>query len=120
MAMVSMGLIVIASFINLINQGQSFGLFIVSYGLYWFNLGAWLALMPNYIKQKYGTDLYASIYGKVFLGYGISAIIGTLASSFIIATLGSSTAIYGLIIINVLIIYLLVMFETRSTQKTVT
>ena len=120
MAMVSMGLIVIASFINLINQGQSFGLFIVSYGLYWFNLGAWLALMPNYIKQKYGTELYASIYGKVFLGYGISAIIGTLASSFIIATLGSSTAIYGLIIINVLILYLLVMFETRSTQKTVT
>lgn len=98
MALASMGFMAIASLINLLNQGNSWVLFLMGYGLYWFNLGAWLALMPNYIKQKHGRDLYASIYGKVFLGYGISAIVGTLASSILLSLLGNSTSIYLLIL----------------------
>lgn len=98
MSYISIYLIAFASFLNLLNQGESLVLFTIGYGIYWFNLGAWLSLMPNYIKKKYGEAMYASLYGKVFLGYGISAIIGTLSGSILLETLGNSTSIYFLIL----------------------
>lgn len=114
MALLSMGLMALASLINLLNQGSSWLSFLVGYGLYWFNLGAWLSLMPNYIKQKHGKELYASIYGKVFLGYGISAIIGTLSSSIMLDIFGNSLAIYLLILVLILGLSILIYQEAKS------
>ncbi|MGB0175498.1 MAG: hypothetical protein ACPF9F_04250, partial [Acholeplasmataceae bacterium] len=99
LSLISIGLIILASIMNIINQGESLLLFFIGYGLYWFNLGVWLTMMPLYVKREVGTTLYALVYGKVFLGYGISAIIGTLLSSLILDTLGSPTYVYGLVII---------------------
>jgi predicted MFS family arabinose efflux permease len=63
--------------------------------------------MPNYIKKKYGKDRYASLYGKVFLGYGISAILGTLFSSVILDFLNETLYLYGLILLLVGILFVL-------------
>ena len=93
-AFLSVGLMAIASTINLLNQGSIWVLFLMGYGLYWFNLGAWLSLMPNYIKTRVGVKNYAPLYGKVFLGYGISAIIGTLISSVLLDLLGGARDVY--------------------------
>lgn len=93
-ATISFGLLLIASLINLTNQGESILLFSLGYGIYWFSLGSWLSMMPSYIKKKYGIKAYASIYGKVFTAYGVSAIMGTLLSGIILDMLESSQWIY--------------------------
>jgi OFA family oxalate/formate antiporter-like MFS transporter len=98
LALISIGLIIAASLVNFFNQGQSLILFFVGYGLYWFNLGVWLTMMPLYVKREVGTTLYAAVYGKVYLGYGISAVIGTLLSSLILDTLGDPRFLYMLIV----------------------
>lgn len=90
----SISLIIFASIINIVNQGENLVLFFIGYGLYWFNLGVWLTLMPIYVKQEVGEALYASVYGKVYLGYGVSALIGTLFSSLVLEILGTPLLIY--------------------------
>ena len=110
LALISIGLIIAASLVNVFNQGQSLILFFVGYGLYWFNLGVWLTMMPLYVKREVGTTLYAAVYGKVFLGYGISAVIGTLLSSLILDTLGDPRFLYMLIVGWMIIMSIYVVF----------
>jgi len=99
LALASIIMILFASLMNILNQGEVLLLFFIGYGLYWFNLGVWLTMMPLYVKREVGVDLYAATYGKVYLGYGISAVIGTLVSSLILDQLGSPTYIYGLVMV---------------------
>jgi MFS family permease len=70
-----------------------------SYGLFWFNLGAWLAIIPAAVSMKYGRERYAKQYGLFFTGYGIGAIIGTLLSGFIMDLFGNTTFIYLIILV---------------------
>ena len=92
----------------------SFSLFLfgLGYSIYWFNLGAWLSIMPNYIKKKFGKDLYAALYGKVFLGYGISALLGTLFSSVILDFFGNTLYLYIFILLLAFILFLFVRKES--------
>lgn len=95
-------LVIIASLINLLNQGRVFVLFGVGYFIYWVSLGAWLSMMPLLIKRIVGTKQYAAAYGKVFLGYGIAAILGTLLSGAVLDVLGGPLWIYlGIILLIV-------------------
>jgi len=112
-AMISIGSIVIASIINSFNLGSSLILFSIGYSMYWFNLGAWLSIMPNYIKKKHGKDMYASLYGKVFLGYGISAILGTLFSSVILDFFGNTLYLYVFIVVLVSILFIFIRKESE-------
>jgi len=111
-AMISIGSIGIASIINSFNLGSSLILFSIGYSMYWFNLGAWLSIMPNYIKKKHGKDMYASLYGKVFLGYGISAILGTLFSSVILDFFGNTLYLYVFIVVLVSILFIFIRKES--------
>lgn len=95
----SLLLIISASVISIINQGTHIVLFMISYGLFWFNLGAWLAIIPAAVSMKYGRERYAKKYGLFFTGYGIGAIIGTLLSGFIMDLFGNTTYIYLIIFI---------------------
>ena len=111
-AMISVGSIVIASVINVFNLGSSIIIFGFGYSMYWFNLGAWLSIMPNYIKKKHGKDMYASLYGKVFLGYGISAILGTLFSSVILDFFGDTLYLYVFIMILASVLFIFIRKES--------
>lgn len=111
-AMISVGSIVIASVINSFNLGSSIIIFGFGYSMYWFNLGAWLSIMPNYIKKKHGKDMYASLYGKVFLGYGISAILGTLFSSVILDFFGDTFYLYVFIMILASVLFIFIRKES--------
>jgi MFS family permease len=88
------GLVAIATILNVLNQGSSIALFGISYFVYWFSLGAWLAIMPLLVKKAVGTEKYAAVYGKVFLGYGLAAIGGTLFSGIVLDALSNTTLIY--------------------------
>ncbi len=98
-SIISLLLIAIAAGIGIMNQGQHYVLYMLSYGLFWFNLGAWLSIMPSMIKKYYDASHYAKIYGMVFTAYGIGAIFSTIISGSIIDIMGSTTYIYVSILI---------------------
>ncbi len=109
------GLVAIATMLNLFNQGSSIALFGISYFVYWFSLGAWLAIMPLLVKKAVGTTKYASVYGKVFLGYGIAAIGGTVFSGIILDTVSTTTFIY----IGILALLLLITGFSYMIHKSI-
>jgi MFS family permease len=114
--MISLSLIGLAALIGILNQGQSFLLYIITYGLFWFNLGAWLSIMPSMVKAYYGSNYYARVYGMIFTAYGLGAIISTLISGSIIDALGDTLYLYiailGLLGIGYIFIYKLKSYES--------
>lgn len=99
----SLGLIAIASIIGLLNQGQQLYLYVISFSLYWFNLGAWLAIVPATIKEFYGITNYSKKYGIMFTAYGIGSIIGTTISGTVMDIFSWTGYLYILILIFLLI-----------------
>jgi len=97
--LLSLFMIFIASVLGLVNQGQYLILYMVSFGLFWFNLGAWLAIVPATIKEFYGIKQYSRKYGVMFTAYGIGSILGTSISGTIMDLFGWTGYLYIMIII---------------------
>ena len=120
-SIISLSLIGLAAMIGILNQGQSYTLYILTYGLFWFNLGAWLSIMPSMIKSYYGPNHYAKVYGMVFTAYGLGAIISTLISGTIIDTLGDTKYLYisilGLLIIGFILINKLKSYDPLTVDQ---
>jgi OFA family oxalate/formate antiporter-like MFS transporter len=114
-SLISLSLIGLAAIMGILNQGQSFFLYILTYGLFWFNLGAWLSIMPSMIKAYYGSNYYARVYGMIFTAYGLGVIISTLISGSIIDALGDTLYLYisilGLLGFGYIFIYKLKSYE---------
>jgi MFS family permease len=102
-ATISFSLILVAALLALINQGNSFVIFILSFSLFWFNLGAWLSIAPTVIKQRYPLHTYARRYGLLFTAYGFGAMIGVSISGLLLDALGATQYIYMMIIIVILV-----------------
>jgi MFS transporter, OFA family, oxalate/formate antiporter len=109
----SLFLMMIAAFIGLLNQGQYLWMYIVSFGLFWFNLGAWLAIVPAAIKYFYGIENFAKIYGLIFTAYGVGAILGTFVSGIIIDYLNVTSNLYFFIVM----IILLSLYQVATIKK---
>jgi len=97
--LLSIFLIFIASVIGLVNQGEHLILYVISFGLFWFNLGAWLAIVPATIKEFYGIKQYSRKYGVMFTAYGIGSILGTSISGTIMDLFGGTGYLYIMILI---------------------
>lgn len=116
-AFTSLGLIVFASILGLVNQGTHLILFMISFGLFWFNLGAWLAIVPATIKELYGINQYAKKYGVMFTAYGIGSVIGTVISGFMMDLLGWTTYLYVMILVLVSVsVFVLIKTKTVFNQ----
>lgn len=101
-ARISLVIVFTATLINIFNQGISSLLFFIGYGIFWFTLGAWLAIIPLLVLKTYGVHAYTKTYGYVYLGYGLGAVIGTLLSSYMLDILKEPEYIYiflGLVLI---------------------
>jgi MFS transporter, OFA family, oxalate/formate antiporter len=96
--LLSLSLIAVASILGIVNQGEHLVLYVISFGLFWFNLGAWLAIVPATIKEFYGIKQYSKKYGIMFTAYGIGSIIGTLISGTIMDVLGWTGYLYIVIL----------------------
>lgn len=94
-------LMMIGAIISMLNRGTHLALFMISYSIFWFNLGAWLAIIPATVRIKYGSENYSKVYGYIFTGYGIGAILGTLLSGFIMDLFGDTFYIYLIIMIMI-------------------
>ncbi|MFU8786028.1 MAG: MFS transporter [Candidatus Izemoplasmataceae bacterium] len=99
----SLFLMALASIIGLINQGNHLILYVISFAIYWFNLGAWLAIVPASVKAFYGIKQYARIYGTIFTAYGIGAVVGTIISGTIMDILRWTTYLYIFVLILILV-----------------
>jgi MFS transporter, OFA family, oxalate/formate antiporter len=95
-----------AALVGIVNQGNLMLLFILSFSLFWFNLGAWLSMMPAAVKTIYGMDAYARIYGKLFTAYGVGAVSGTFLSGAILDVFGDTTYVYMLVLVAVVFAFL--------------
>jgi len=73
-------------------------IFIISFSLFWFNLGAWLAIAPTSSLKVFKEKNSSKNYGLIFTAYGIGAIVGTLLSGSIIDITRNFLYIFYLVI----------------------
>ena len=116
-AIISLVLMVLATVISGVNQGNHLFGFILGYGLYWFNLGAWLSIMPTYIKQSLGKEQYAQAYGKVFIGYGLAAMAGTFMAGVLLEWFSQTLYIYLLMGIMIVLMAFFVRVEIKAVKQ---
>jgi len=110
----SYALITIAAILAIINQGRSLLIFSISFGLFWFNLGAWLSIVPIVTKQYYGMNNYARNFGKIFSAYGFGAVFGVLLSGSILDVFHNTTILYlSIIIMTSITLLLLFLFPKK-------
>jgi MFS family permease len=115
-SIVSLFLIGLASSVGIFNQGSNFYLFVLTYGLFWFNLGAWLSIIPSMVKKYFDMNFYSKIYGMIFTAYGIGAILSTLISGSILDILGKTTYIYASILLLIALAFILI-FRLKTIYK---
>lgn len=58
--------------------------YMISFSVFWFNLGGWLAIAPTSTLKFYGTKHYSKNYGLMFTAYGIGAIAGVSTSGMLL------------------------------------
>lgn len=58
--------------------------YMISFSVFWFNLGGWLAIAPTSTLNLYGTKHYSKNYGLMFTAYGIGAIAGVSTSGMLL------------------------------------
>ena len=108
-------LVNLATLIAVMNQGDNLLLYGISMGLYWFNLGAWLAMLPASIKHYFGTHSYAKNYGLMFTSYGFGAILGTLFSGTVLDLFFSTRYLYFAVFINFSFLVIISLFLKKHT-----
>jgi MFS family permease len=59
-------------------------IFIISFIIFYLNLGGWLSLAPSATLKTFGKEKYSQTYGFLFTAYGLGAFIGNGTSSYLI------------------------------------
>lgn len=88
-ALLSFSLMLLSSIPMLFAKEDSILIYIVSFSIFWMNLGGWLAIAPAATALFFGDRYYSINYGIVFTAYGIGAVLGTLLSGMLKSTFGS-------------------------------
>lgn len=91
--------LIILSALLILSAGEG-GLFkyAISFSVFWFNLGGWLAIAPTSTLKMYGIKHYSQNYGVVFTAYGIGAITGVISSGMILDAHGNFDYVFYFII----------------------
>ncbi len=116
-ATLSLSSIALAAFIALVNRGESLSLYGLSFSIFWLNLGAWLAMMPQAIRHYFGTESYARTFGMLFTAYGFGAIGGTILSGYILEIFPTTANIYALTVLVVLIAFVFLAVAKKLSRR---
>jgi MFS transporter, OFA family, oxalate/formate antiporter len=108
----SYSLIIIASVFMLMAGPDTVIIFMISFSLFWFNLGGWLAIAPTITVALFGEQHYSQNYGVVFLAYGIGAITGVTVSGILMDLLMN----YDFIFYFVIILCVLGLIQSRKMK----
>lgn len=72
------------SSLSIILFAKHISIYMISFSVFWFNLGGWLAIAPASTLKLYGTKHYSKNYGLMFTAYGIGAIAGVSTSGMLL------------------------------------
>jgi len=118
-AVISFSMIILASFLMIINNSANPVLYFISFSIFWLNLGGWLAIAPAATSYFFGKENYSRNYGYLFTAYGVGAVIGNIFSGQIRDILGSYQYVfYPTLIIAALGIIIAVFFLNKDRKKT--
>lgn len=87
-------LIFMASVLMLLAGEKHGGIYVFSFSLLWFNLGAWLAIAPITTMTLYGMKKYSKNYGIIFTAYGFGAVVGVMSTGILIDLFNNYTVIF--------------------------
>lgn len=82
--LISYGLILSSAVLMLFAHEGDVLIYSISFSVFWFNLGGWLAIAPASTLALFGTKHYSQNNGLVFTAYGIGAIAGVATSGMLI------------------------------------
>ena len=117
-AILSFSLIIIASVLMLLNANGNPVIYLISFALFWLNLGGWLAIAPASTAIFFGSRHYSKNYGYLFTAYGVGAIIGNLVSGSIRDIFGSySFVFYPTIILALLGIFISIKYLDQKQAR---
>ncbi|MFN2341168.1 MAG: OFA family MFS transporter [Halanaerobium sp.] len=117
-AIISFSMIIIASFLMIINNSGSPVLYFIAFSIFWLNLGGWLAIAPAATSYFFGSKNYSKNYGYLFTAYGVGAVIGNLFSGSIRDIMGSYQFVfYPTLIIAALGIVISLLFLKKDKIK---
>lgn len=97
-AMVISYLLIASSSLGLVVFSNYIPVYIVTFSIFWFNLGGWLAIAPTSTLKLYGLKNYSQNYGFVFTAYGIGAIAGVSTSGYLIDYYGNYSYVFYYVI----------------------
>lgn len=100
--LISYGLIMSSAIIVLLANERSIIIYALTFTIFWFNLGGWLAIAPTSTLSLFGTKHYSQNYGVVFSAYGVGAITGVLTSGILIDVYKN----YNLVFIYIIVLCL--------------
>lgn len=107
--LLSYALIVSAALLVVFFSGYK-SIFVLSFSLFWFNLGAWLAIAPTSSLKVFKEKNSSKNYGLIFTAYGIGAILGTVLSGLIIdLTRNFLYVFYLVIIVSIVGVFIVIM-----------
>jgi MFS family permease len=96
--LLSFSLILFAALLMLTSKEGSHITFLIAFSIFWFNLGAWLAIAPTSTLAMYGTKNYSQNYGVIFTAYGFGAILGVTGSGLLLDLLNDYHSIFYFVI----------------------
>jgi len=110
----SYSLIIISSLVLLFFRVEVSIIFIISFSIYWLNLGAWLSIAPNATRILFGQNDYSKNYGITFTAYGLGAILGIVLSGLIMDMFQSYYVIFSFVLVLSCIGLLVVFFPLKK------
>lgn len=107
-------LVIFASILILISQGNNLHIYILAFCLFWLNLGAWLAIAPASTIIFFGQRHYSRNYGVVFTAYGVGALLGVLISGILRDIFGSYLYVFYLLFFLGILGILIALFTLKD------
>ncbi len=93
-------------------------IFVISFSMFWFNLGGWLAIAPASTLKLFGIKYYTQNYGLIFTAYGFGAITGVSTTGGLLDATGNYDSIfYYVLILCILGIFLTTKFMRDNISK---
>ena len=117
-AMIISYILIMSSAIGLVILGKHTFVYILTFSIFWFNLGGWLAIAPTSTIKLYGIKNNSENYGLVFTAYGMGAIAGVSTSGLILDYYGNYDYVFYYIIALCMVgIILTTKYIKNKTEK---
>ncbi|WP_323393377.1 OFA family MFS transporter [Anaerotignum propionicum] len=110
--------LIMSSAMGLVTSGKHTLVYILTFSIFWFNLGGWLAIAPTSTLKLYGIKNNSQNYGLVFTAYGVGAIAGVSTSGLILDYYGNYDYVFYYIIVLCMVgIILTTKYINNKTDK---